>query len=346
MALKDLVSDLSNFKGQSQYDKLDSQIKEGVDFFPNDDASGFTPKTNLESLYKKVQDGTFGEKWPGIAPKNQKTRQAYGKQGEYEAGDTVGRAIPNILGGNTGGTDYNLKFGGDTLGTPWSPLYPIIKDIASYVSLIRTTGFENSKLSLISIPKLFTPQEFETVGVSGPIDHSILSEKQRGVFNSYPVLEFEHRNEDNNIVGYSAHISPGGEINAGLRYGAMTDQSFVEYSKDSPLTDLAKKGDPKPVNIFPNLDIDSQYGSSFNSSTMDIPAIEGGRAYRQTGYADRTVYGNTVSSLKDLFRGSSLIGLKFQQQIDKFIAYSNGSFTGLPKGLDKNFRMNAGTTDF
>ena len=52
MALKDLVSDLSNFKGRSQYDNLDTQIEKGVDFFPNDNASGFTPKTDLESLYK------------------------------------------------------------------------------------------------------------------------------------------------------------------------------------------------------------------------------------------------------------------------------------------------------
>ena len=55
MALKDLVSDLSNFKGQSQYDGLDSQIEKGVDFFPNNSAgaNGFTPKTNLESKYNK-----------------------------------------------------------------------------------------------------------------------------------------------------------------------------------------------------------------------------------------------------------------------------------------------------
>ena len=55
MALKDLVSDLSNFKGQSQYDGLDSQIEKGVDFFPNNSAGakGFTPKTNLESKYNK-----------------------------------------------------------------------------------------------------------------------------------------------------------------------------------------------------------------------------------------------------------------------------------------------------
>ena len=55
MALKDLVSDLSNFKyGITSPDKVDAQIETGVDFFPNDDASGFTPKTNLESLYHKA----------------------------------------------------------------------------------------------------------------------------------------------------------------------------------------------------------------------------------------------------------------------------------------------------
>ena len=56
MALKDLVSDLSNFKyGMTSPDQVDNQIENGVDFFPNDDASGFTPKTDLESLYNKVK---------------------------------------------------------------------------------------------------------------------------------------------------------------------------------------------------------------------------------------------------------------------------------------------------
>ena len=54
MALEDLVSDLSNFKGRSQYDKLDDQIKNGVDFIPNTDAPGFTPKTDLNSLFNKL----------------------------------------------------------------------------------------------------------------------------------------------------------------------------------------------------------------------------------------------------------------------------------------------------
>ncbi len=57
MALKDLVSDLSNFKGQSQYDKLDSQIEGGVDFFDDTEGShiGFRTKTSLESAYHQYQ---------------------------------------------------------------------------------------------------------------------------------------------------------------------------------------------------------------------------------------------------------------------------------------------------
>ena len=60
MALKDLVSDLSNFKyGMTSPDQVDNQIENGVDFFPNDDASGFTPKTDIESLYNKVKRSVF-----------------------------------------------------------------------------------------------------------------------------------------------------------------------------------------------------------------------------------------------------------------------------------------------
>ena len=58
MALKDLTSDLSNFKyGLTSPDKIDKQIEKGVDFFPNDDADGFTPKTDLESRFKRVPTG-------------------------------------------------------------------------------------------------------------------------------------------------------------------------------------------------------------------------------------------------------------------------------------------------
>ena len=97
MALKDLASDLSAYKGQTTPTAIDSQIKEGVDFFPNDDASGFTPKTNLESLYNQVREGNIAKTWPEAAPTNDKTRQAFGQQGEYDVPDNVGRAVPSFL---------------------------------------------------------------------------------------------------------------------------------------------------------------------------------------------------------------------------------------------------------
>ena len=51
---------LSEFRGQTTRDSIDNQIENGVDFFPNTDAPGFTPKTDLESLYNKVKDGNLG----------------------------------------------------------------------------------------------------------------------------------------------------------------------------------------------------------------------------------------------------------------------------------------------
>jgi len=67
VALKDLASKLENFKyGISTPDKIDKQIDEGVDFFPNDDASGFTPKMNLETLYKRVPAGIDNQIQHGV----------------------------------------------------------------------------------------------------------------------------------------------------------------------------------------------------------------------------------------------------------------------------------------
>ena len=61
MALKDLASDLSAYKGQTTPTSIDNQIENGVDFFDDDTggAVGFTPKTDLESLYHKVGEGTI-----------------------------------------------------------------------------------------------------------------------------------------------------------------------------------------------------------------------------------------------------------------------------------------------
>ena len=347
MALKDLASDLSNFKGQTSPKSIDNQIKKGVDFIPNDDASGFTPKTNLESLYKRVNsavgasdfipasDGVVGSKYPDAAPTNQITRKAYGEAGEYVVDGFNYLNAPFVL-------------GGDSLGTPWSPDFPRVKGIDDYVSLIKTTGFENSKLSLISIPKLFTPQEFETVNLSGP-KVPVSYEKQRGVFDSYPTLKFEYRDKETGTIGQSVHISPGGQIKAGSRYGAMTGKTFKGYELGQSLTDEKSAKWPdnvSSVDIFPIVGRTSQYGSSFESSTMSIPATETDPAFRQTAYTSRTVYGNTVSSLSDLFRSKEMWSTDNLNKIDELIKFEDGNFIGIPTGLDQNMRIGASTTDF
>ena len=141
MALKDLVTDLSNFNGRSQYDKLDAQIEEGVDFFPNDDASGFTPKTNLESLYTKVIEGTIATPNAGVRT-NTKTRAAYGEAGEYEEEGNPGLSDPSIS--ISDHTDF---------ATPWSSDFPQFASpfmetpIADYVSQMGSDSLTNQSTS-------------------------------------------------------------------------------------------------------------------------------------------------------------------------------------------------------
>ena len=125
MALKDLASDLANFKyDQSSPDKIDNQIDKGVDFFDDTTggAVGFKPKTNLESLYNKVAEGTIASKWPQAAVSNVKTRSAYGTFGEYGQNVTGNTGLSNplhILSGDTIlGVQNQPQFTSDFMTTP------------------------------------------------------------------------------------------------------------------------------------------------------------------------------------------------------------------------------------
>ena len=108
MALKDLAADLTNFKyGMSGPDNIDGQIENGVDFFDNEagGATGFTPKTNLETEYNKFMKSTnsLPNEYNGestILPPdsgvriNTKTRSAYGQMGEYSEEGGAGLSNP------------------------------------------------------------------------------------------------------------------------------------------------------------------------------------------------------------------------------------------------------------
>ena len=115
MALKDLASNLENFKyGLTSPDKVNSQIKDGVDFFDDNSggATGFTPSVDLESRYKKFTEGTIGNKYPAAARSNEKTRTAYGKQGEYAEVGNIGLSNPSHI------------LDGDVFTSPWSSIFP------------------------------------------------------------------------------------------------------------------------------------------------------------------------------------------------------------------------------
>ena len=145
MALIDLVSDLSNFKGQSQYDDLDSQIKNGVDFIPNTDASGFTPKTDLESLYNKVKNGTVVAPNSGVVT-NEKTRNPYGAQDEYFVANGIGIANPShiLSGDNILGVRLQPQFVTDFMTTP-------IADYNSRFSLSTPLGAGSKTLGVLRV---------------------------------------------------------------------------------------------------------------------------------------------------------------------------------------------------
>jgi len=137
VALKDLVSDLSNFNGRSQYDGLDGQIENGVDYFPDDTsgAKGFTPSTDLLTKYNKFmkdvrQSNTLPNQYDeqanisarnaGVRINTNKLRLAYGTQGEYSEAEGVGisktshmLSIDNQL-----GIKVQPKFTSDFMTTP------------------------------------------------------------------------------------------------------------------------------------------------------------------------------------------------------------------------------------
>ena len=60
--IKGLADKNESFKGMTSPGRIDAQIESGVDFFDDVEggARGFTPKTDLESLYNQAQGATFG----------------------------------------------------------------------------------------------------------------------------------------------------------------------------------------------------------------------------------------------------------------------------------------------
>ena len=170
-----MVSDLSNFKtkGDVAYDKLDPQIKEGVDYFPDNTsgAKGFTPSTDLLTKYNKFmkdvrQNNTLPNQYDGqaniLAPNaglrinDNKTRSAYGSEGEYLEPAGVGISSTNhiLSSDNVLGVRVQPKFTSEFMTTP----------IADYVSKFKIpydSDVYNVQQHISSGPTQFIIKPFE-----------------------------------------------------------------------------------------------------------------------------------------------------------------------------------------
>jgi len=224
LALKDLASNLENFKyGLTSPDKVDSQIKDGVDFFDDNSggAIGFTPTVNLESRYKKFTEGTIGNKYPEAARSNEKTRTAYGTQGEYAEAGNIGLSNPSyilpddsILGAriqpqfqstfmDTPIAGYVSEFSSvsDTFGTKNNPIRgdKTFNDRTYYI----TNQPAGNHFGFSSTPNAHKIADDEgkwggynlppLKSTAGQSVHSIDTFKKRGVYNDLINLSFEHQ---------------------------------------------------------------------------------------------------------------------------------------------------------
>jgi len=432
VALKDLASDLSAYKGQTTPTAIDSQIKEGVDFFPNDDASGFTPKTNLESLYNQVREGNVGQTWPEAAPTNDKTRQAFGQQGEYDVPDNVGRAVPsfllntdNLLGVRvqpqllssfleTPIADAVSVFNEDpfsvTLGTKSEPIRgdKRFNDRTYYIGGRQPAGLNGDfpfipnahKIAVENTDpnKIFdvtTMDDMVYGGYNLPEQKSsagnatikIINDKRRGVFDHMVNTLFENQpipvNQQPNTVfnptydryfsennGKSIHISPEGELKAGLRYKGL----FGGQNNGVTITDTISPIHSTEVTLGDRYSTYSNYpDASLASSNLIIgnetilPKWPDRATTRLSspsppGYGIRNlVLSNSVADLGKIQTGFDLVRLaadnpeKFGQVVSlrsktqgrfEFSdgIFTNNTFKNVPKGLNINNKFS--TSDY
>ena len=175
MALKDLAADLTNFKyGISGPDSIDGQIENGVDFFDNNEggADGFTPKTDLESLYHKVRDGNIvsGPTPPGNTSQftdDFMTTPIADYFSSFNPSENTSLTFSVNQHTSTGPTQFQIR---DFDDTPSVPEAHLVSD-------------SNGKWGGYNLP--------EPNSTAGQSQMIIINDKIRGVFNHLPNLLFE-----------------------------------------------------------------------------------------------------------------------------------------------------------
>ena len=384
MALKDKLTDLENFKyGISSPDKVDAQIRDGVDFFPNEDggAVGFTPKVDLETKYNKFmksvkENNTLPNQYQNqaniLAPNsglriNTKTRSAYGIKGEYIEAEGVGISSPpgnHVLeGDNINPPKQQPQFLSDFLVNP----------ISDYVSNYNPPGQDSLTLSILQHtstgPTQFTITGFndtpkipnahrvgEDWGYNLPEQKSsgggaqipIINDKRRGVFDHLQNTFFENQpipiNQPPNSVfeptysrffaennGKSIHISPAGELKAGLRYKGL----FGGANNGVSLTDSLGSIWPDAVTVYPKERFQTFDNYSQNYETYTSKLVLPEDTFFST-YPDAAPTGLSKQSSGVLTSfGTDLTDLKLRGEE----ATEQRDFGKTPAGYNENFNF-------
>ena len=191
MALKEMAADLKNFKyGISSPDRLDGQIENGVDFFDNNEggADGFTPKTDLESLYHKVRDGNVVPPNDGLRTNTINGRVVFGQNGEYEEAPGIGFTNLPLMRPFMGDTQLGPGVLSGFQPNYYANLLPIGFPTAR--SMWRTSG---------------GGYRFITRGTIPP-DNDLMQEE----FKNYPPFDLNDQITLKNIDGFSITNQPGG----------------------------------------------------------------------------------------------------------------------------------------
>ena len=396
MALKDLVSDLSNFKyGMTSPDQVDNQIETGVDFFPNDEAPGFTPKTSLESLYNKANseyvatefkpasDGVFSTPWTDVKP-------IYPPRFQSPFMDTPIAGAMSLFNDDpfsvTLGTEAE-PIRGDTVyntGTFTIVNQPVSSWESPLIPNAHIVAQENTDPN-----KTFdvtTMDDMVYGGYNLPVQRSsagnaevmIINDKRRGVFDHLVNTTFEHQpfpvNQSPNSVfaptydryfsemsGKSIHISPGGELKAGLRYGAIHRSTsiganeeviqhlpqFKIFGNGHSLVDLSSPIHSTEVTLGDRYSVYSDYpDASLVSSNLIV-----GNETILTPWPERastnpnnptpynlgnhlyTFVGDTSDSVTDQIEDKLTV---IKEDWDDKFEFSKGQFKNVPSGLNQN----------
>ena len=344
MALKDLVSDLSNFNGRSQYDGLDSQIENGVDFIPNTDAPGFTPKTDLESLYIKANSAVLA-KPPGFVPASDgQFSQTWGsnfptqfKNGFFPIADAVSNYNPPENNSLTFDINQHISSG---------PTQFIIKPFD------KTPQYENAHgNSLLPTQNLFDFKAFR--------ERDRTSET--APFHSSVEAPFSNVSLPNifSPSGFGVEFGLDGGTNLRDRYKDGSIHIFSDDTKEPIGGNVSKfarlkQGNHKSANPF--LSQFSSPNTIGDTNTSTTP--EGFTGLRtslnlikefSTGPTSRRVEGK---SLLDSFSNSKSSGfnaitlektfndgkfINIGDDVEKLVKFRNNNFTNVPSGInDKN----------